>query len=551
MNELYSNSGQQQMGGFKDNQYLGLSSLNFRKVGIYNSSNNLQGGSKTVIEDIGHPEYIKNEDFKKFMESFYLIRYVCNTKSSSVYIIPPTAKLNKMITEFNKILENEKIQVGSSEAVYFAMNNKKYTEHLRSVFTIHANSGDNYRLDNLSLCFGSSAAATIKKRNIHNYRNFNPVIRTNVAGEQYKFIYVDETSIKVSNDIVTENGSKGQITTVKLIARCDNGIFVFQGDLPEPKTKYERSLTGGKSDNAGQNKKLSKVEYFIKSHNKDKTCKKFICSMLKEAKDTKQDLKPYYEDFSSNFIHTAFKLCFDERIKEVPEDDKMSNKMMDNLLTELCKNMKLINKNINTGDFSKVINNTYMNSIQGCEDPMTSTKNFMKSLMSIYKNNKLEFNADVATALYLQNDFTEKDIQDIFSFMTELNNYEKSDLSKISKSEYNFDNHNNQSTSYLNKLVKGALSESPFIGTISKTYYPILTGGSLSQSDNAGSLSKSDSEEEKEKSEEEKEKSDSEELEGGIKLDNAGKKKTQKKKNGTMKKKNEETETEFDLSNYI
>lgn len=562
LNELYSNSGHQQLGGdipsYSLNQYNGLKSLSKNLT--------LSGGDKSTIEDVGRPEYIKNESFKKFMESFYLIRYVCNTKGSSVYIIPPASKIDKMVQEFNKLLESENIQPGTSEAVYFAFNNKKYIQHLRCIFTIHADSGENYRLDDnkfnmLSLCYGHKKAKSIKMKNIHNYRNFKAVKRTNIAGEQYKFLYKDEKSIIVSNDINSDEANKSA-TTVKLIARCDNGIFIFQGDIPEPKSKYERSLTGGNKQNR---KNLTKEEYFKKCLEADRTGKYFVLSMVKAAKDSKVNLKNYYDDFSSNFVHSAFKMCFDNNITIVPNKNYTKQSLIP-ILNDLCKNMKLINKNINTGKFTEIINNKYLEAINGCDNPLLSTKRFMKSLKDIYRDNILEFNADLSTALYNQKS---EDLNHIFDCVKEVNNFESSELSNIGKLEYNILDHTNYTSSLLNKLIKEALADSPFIGTVSKTYYPMIGGDIDGDVDRIFDNEKEESEEGEESEENENEEEGEEDKEGNEnegeeegegeenveELEGGKKKKTVKKSKKTSccgkKKQNEPITTEFDLTQYL
>ena len=433
--------------------------------------------------------------------------------------------------------------------------NKKYIEHLRCIFTIHADSGENYRLDNkrfdlINLCYGPKKAKMIKLKNIHNYRNFKAVKRTNVAGEQYKFLYNDETSIKVSNDLNSDEATKSA-TTVKLIARCDNGIFIFQGELPEAKAKYERTLTGGKKEVPIV---ISKEEYLKRCFEKDKTGKYYVLSMVKAAKDAKVNLKPYYDDFSSNFIHSAFKICFDKNINVVPTKNYKNNSLVD-VLNDLCKNMKLINKNINTGNFTEIINKTYLSAISGSDTPVVATKNFMNGLKNIYKNNQLEFNADIATALYLQNTSMSGDINQILDCVKEVDNYEKSDLAKIGKLEYNIDDHTNYTSSLLNKLIKDALSDSPFIGTVSKTYYPMIGGNNPNTDKDVYEIFDGGEDEIKKDEDEIKEDEEDDEIEieeGGETL-NGGKKKSKTCKGKTCKskKQNEEVSNEFDLSQYL
>ena len=83
---------------------------------IYGSGATQMVGGNNKIETCDYPEYVRNEDFVKFMMSFYLVKRVTHTPSSAVYIVPPKEELDKMVTDYHKQLKSKGIALDTAEA---------------------------------------------------------------------------------------------------------------------------------------------------------------------------------------------------------------------------------------------------------------------------------------------------------------------------------------------------------------------------------------------------------------------------------------------------
>jgi hypothetical protein len=268
MKSLYGPTATQMMGGAKKSKI-----------------KTTKGGA--TYEETAYPEYITNTDFQDFIKSFYLIKRICHSYAASVYVIPPSSELKSMISDFEKTLKDNKINPGSVEAVQYAtMNDLPFK---RCIFSVFADADSaHYKLDKEAP-----------------YKQFGTVKRTNLLSEQYYFKYLNDGEIKICPDEKTESGS----TTVKLIAKCINGIYVFQGSIPKAKQTYEKkiknSLIGG-SLKADSLVKFNHFKNYLMKYG-EQGAERFIGGCIKA---NQSNIKNYAKLFSGDLLHSAFRICF-------------------------------------------------------------------------------------------------------------------------------------------------------------------------------------------------------------------------------------------------
>lgn len=419
MSNIYGVNATQMMGGSK-----------LRKV--------KSRGGEVTFEEVAFPEYISNGDFVTFMREFYLVKKISHTYASCIYVIPPKKELEEMIKDFKNVLKKEKIEEKTSEAIQYSSSHD--LPYKRCIFNVFADSeSDKYRLDNKIT-----------------YKNFGTVKRTNMLNEQYYFKYLTEYKI----EICSNEKSKGEVCN--LIAKCNNGIYVFQGKLPKAELIYERKLAGGSSLCGGS---LA-----------DNRKRKFITQMLEENENNASEIigtlsynqtKKALKDYSGDLIHSVMMLAFDDEI-EMP-DEEPDYEDIDDALEELNNNYSIVNKEIKTEDIVNQFKNAYYSTVKKSLSPVESSKHYINLLKNKYKNLGIPMmKADIATALY-RNGF-KNDVESIFNLIDEID--EPDLLSNTSKLEFS-DNTASFNTSKLNYLINSALCDSPVSGMFGKMYYPL------------------------------------------------------------------------------
>ena len=246
------------------------------------------------IEMCSYPEYITNENFKLFMSKFYMIKRVCHSYSATIYVIPPKEQLLKMIDEFENILKKEKIEPNTIEAYRYAVT--KDLPYKRCIFNMFADStADSYRLDEVKL-----------------YRNFGLVKRTNGLREQYFFQYNSEHEITIypTQECVEKEGKKA-----KLIACCDNGIYVFEGELPAPNNIYQKQVISKGMTGGAENIAKIKEDMLVKALKKGEPgAYKYVCSFAAAEHLKNKNYNKTSKNFSGDLIHSAFSIAFDNNI---------------------------------------------------------------------------------------------------------------------------------------------------------------------------------------------------------------------------------------------
>lgn len=415
----------------------------------------MMGGSKKThkggaskYEQVAYPEYIVNSDFKKFMSEFYQIKRVVHSYASAIYVIPDTADLSKMVAEFQEELKKEKIGLNTAEAFKYAST--KELPFKRCIFMMFADSEvDKYRLD---------ASA---------YSEFGTVKRTNALSEQYWFKYIDDTNVMICPDEKTETGG----SKVKLIAKCDNGIYVFQGKIPKAKKIFERKIAGGDAMAGGASAEEDKKKLLAKMLKKRFGAEKFVGSFAAQAKAQGRSLKKYQGVFSGDLVHSAFKIAYDKEFDEDFPEEEFGKTKIAEANSELMDQFEASEKTMDAASAVNQFATMYASVVRKSMKPKESTRNYVNALKIKYKNFGMStLKADIGVALYRQG--YKDDIQAILSLVDEIDN--EGEMSEISKLEFNDEDSEAKVTSRFNFIVNNALSEMPVVGSKAKMFYPEL-----------------------------------------------------------------------------
>lgn len=483
-----------------------------------NKSISTGGATSSGYELVAYPEYIKNQDFQTFMQSFYLIRKISHTPSAGVYVIPNKKELNDMIKDFHSKLAKENIEVGTEEALKFAAI--KELPYKKCIFTVFGGDEQHYKLDKEPA-----------------YRNFGTVKRVNLLSEVLYFKYESETEIKICPTSDCSNG-----TTVKLIAKCNNGVYVFQGNIPEAKETKARnsakviSSKCDKNDNApeetledfsgnleGGYKKLTKknaqsTKMILMAENvsDEDTARNFIANMALAdyEKNGNATIAKYSNMFSGDLLHTAFRIVFNDECNYAFDTD-YDDSDKDEIIKELVSNYKINNKVQDRIKFAgkfksaykKVLNSNFSN-------PAQSSKEYKKIINNMFsKLGKDMLKADIATSMFRNG----QNITESIKFANSIDSDKEIMENNLSRIEYDKESGSMLQTSRYNYIINKALTTEPLIGINAKTYAPILSYKPkrrrvYKRSMKGGDLYDSDEEPQKIPTEDKKEKDSSEEL---------------------------------------
>lgn len=432
MKSLYGPTATQMMGGAKKSKI-----------------KRTKGGA--TYEETAYPEYITNADFQLFIKSFYLIKRICHSYAASVYVIPPSSELKSMISDFEKTLKDNKITPGSVEAIQYAtMNDLPFKKCIFSVFA-DADSA-HYKLDKEAP-----------------YKEFGTVKRTNLLSEQYYFKYVNETEIKICPEEKSDSGS----TTVKLIAKCINGIYVFQGSIPKAKQTYEKKIKNSLIGGSLKADSLIKFNHFKNYLNKygEQGAERFIAGCVKA---NQANIKNYAKLFSGDLLHSAFRMCFNSSIPESFED--VNAKEARTITKQLIKMFKPIDNVPDTMKFMNMFKGIYAKTVAMNMTPKESSKEYINQLNKVYsKIGKDMLYADIATNIYRSHNYDS--LQDIYNLVENTESVDKDlygDSSASVHLEFSDSSTNVFKTSKLCNYVNQALLIAPLVGVNAKSYYPQL-----------------------------------------------------------------------------
>lgn len=439
-----------------------------KKVNDYIQHNSLSGGLKAKSASSSsaakkiwpNAEYIEDEQWKKFVDKFFLHFLITNAHKNAIYVIPTEAELKKMVTELSNKLKENNIEECSPEASCFAAKTDLlFKNNIFDVFGRDSptNNGFQYQLSNE---FPENDVPKVVLR------------RTNRLSNVY-FMRPEKDGLTVSTSEKFGQDSE----KLKFVAKCDNDVFLFKGVLPpplSPKAIASNVVTPSLEGGAKKKRKNNLKSYFKRLLNKNKgdidfTAYEFIGSVgLNECEhcgtsdcecDVADRMKKYY---SGDFVHTAFSILSDaDKFNNIDLDCEYDGGEIDYMHESILDKYKPIKNNINMNDALKAIKNIY-NTSKKCKQHNESNKTFMNNLKKIYGSYPLYMlKADVASAIVKKNG----DLDFAFSMLNDIdvleNGGELNDLVI------------NNETSFLNAM-HNIYSSSPFIGVSAKGHAPLL-----------------------------------------------------------------------------
>lgn len=411
--------------------------------------------SSSSVENVAYPEYVKNAGWNTFMKEFYQIKRVVHSYSAAIYIIPEDKELAQMVTNFKNELKKAGIEEGSEEAFKYAAT--KDLPYKRCIFSVFADStSDNYRLDAIAA-----------------YKKFGIIKRTNMLNEQFYFKYVNEKVIKICPEKDSDKGG----SDVRLIANCNNGIYIFKGNLPKATMIYQRTVKGGNLS-GGAKKKVSRkhkfrcLKHMIERYGVDEGAERFLSGYSLHSGQTQK----FANVFSGDLLHSAFRVCFNDEFDEdaLPSVGESLSDIREET-QHLCDQYKPINKNFNIVSLSNKFADLYSSIAKRNLSAQMATKMYTEGLKSKY--NKLGIDmlkADIATSL-IRNGYYD-DLKQIWGICEDCDDAEKNKSGLCNATRIEFSDESNESfgTSKLNSVIHDAISSAPLIGLNAKTYYPNL-----------------------------------------------------------------------------
>ncbi len=244
------------------------------------------GGAKD-IETYASPEYAPdNGEMSTFFNRMFLYYRVSHSPTAAIYVIPTKAKLTAMIKIADKILAGT--DPSSIDAQKMIVSKADDIGYKRYLFTVY---GDNttehhYRIDdNMN---GDKAYPEAK---------FEQLRRTNLASEVYNVEYVNAKTVKLIGA-----GNKSEI--LDYVARCDRGVYIFSGEIPEPISVACKVATISKTKGGKAKKSKRSVKHaFSRPMTGGSTGKhnNLLCRLFEEYSDeTADDISEKYMKYVCN-----------------------------------------------------------------------------------------------------------------------------------------------------------------------------------------------------------------------------------------------------------
>ena len=427
---------------------------------IINNTFSISGGAKQT-KIYSSAEYIEDEGLKAFIKEFDLHHKVVNVKRNTIFVIPSKTTLQKMIDEFKDKLKKEGIEEYTQEAsLYSSKTDLPYKNYIFNVYG--KNDEKNYRVP-------AGFPDTGEHETI--------LIRTNLLSNIYYFKFISESEIRVS---ANENMTK--YSTLKFIAKAANECFILKGDLPPASsTKSSNVVTATLS---GGNKKNYLKNYFLSlvqrnEEDIDSAAYKFIGAIGAAEDDIQETAKKLSKYYSGDYLHTAFSILADNQ--EFDVDENVKDKTVDKVHSAIIDYYRPKKSVVKMNKVNEVLPMIYRN-CKSSPSGKEANKMFVSTLKKMYNTISAPsymMRADIATALCKQN----SNYQSVRNALNVID-----EVKKIEDNPTAFDGPENNS-SYFNSSIRlnnrsvisplvstiyGAISSSPFIGSIAKEYTPLL-----------------------------------------------------------------------------
>lgn len=448
--------------------------LAFKASKIYNIMGGFSitgGAAKSNTTIYPSAEYVDDNDLKLFIKEFFLHYLVSNSHKNSIYVIPPSDVLKKMISDFKSTLKNEGINEYSPEASRYAgKTDLPFKNYIFDVYGRDSPNNEGYDYQ-VSSDFPDKGMESVLRR-------------TNRLSKPYYFKFSSPDNIKVSTNDKMSNSK-----SLKFIAKCDNDCFILKGELPaSDKGKGSNVVTAHLSGGAKRNSLRSFYKSLIRKYNDiDQASYDFISSVaLAEAENTgdvKQAAKHVANMYSGDFIHSAFSILADADQFTSPDGTEYNAEDIQDMQEEIVNEYTPKSMSINLDQAKRAIKNAY-NKSKGARNGYEASKLMVNDIKKMYGKYPLSmFKADLATAIVKRNssedsiDYTFRLMDSIDKVVDTENNGSMTGGNSDPDSD---DILNTQPTisegvsSNLTNAIYSAFSVSPFIGVNARGFTPIL-----------------------------------------------------------------------------
>jgi predicted small secreted protein len=401
---------------------------------------------KTQLQqDVESPFYLDNEDVNTFFKEFFFIHRASNPHANSIYVIPSSATLKKMIKEFHDKLKEEQKKNGDTSGIRSSTAAKiasgLYSTHKEYIFDVYPKD----LTDNKKYSIPEEWPET----------SIDGVFqRMNRLKHIYYIALTGGNSKQVSIGFTESEAKSGKHKLTFLARTSRRNCFVFQGDIPLTQTLGSNgavlTLSGGKSSDILKDTYLNLVKKYkdidVASYN-------FIGKVGMAV--GLNDVLPYY---SADFIHCAMQILADrnkfKNIKLKRSTGKAINQFHKALLAKYSPN----NKGIKEDNAKKLFTNIFK------ENP--STKSYIETIKKTYKNNKQSLamlKADIACNMLVNCSFG--DVNHVDNIIRNMDSFDNG----------NFGIQYNGSGKYMfGDIVNGILTRNPFHGVKARQYVPIV-----------------------------------------------------------------------------
>lgn len=428
--------------------------LNYKSQKVYNyfqsHSYSMSGGASKGGDEKIHPsaEYVNDNEWKTFVDEFFLHYLIVNAHKNAIYVIPSSSELKKLIKEFHDELKKNNIEECSPEASLFA--SKSDLRFKSYIFDVYGRSSpDNEKYDyQLTSDYPGKDIPNVVLR------------RTNRLSVPY-FWRFDKNGATVS---LCDKFTKS--TTLKFVAKCDNDVFLFKGDIPDAESSGNRSnlitpaLEGGKRRKNGR--RCFKRLLRLNNNDVDAASYEFIGTVgLNEssADVAANKLKSYY---SGDFVHTAFSILADEeKFNFFDDNERYGENAINDMHEKIISKYKPCGSSPNMNEAINAVKTVY-NASKKCANKKEANKLFLSNMKKMYGSYPMSmFKADVATAIIKKNN----DVDFAFDMMDNMDAIENNEDVSMQLT--------GGATTFTNAIY-GLYSSRPFIGINAKRFAPML-----------------------------------------------------------------------------
>lgn len=390
--------------------------------------------------------------FIKWLNAFKIVHIALKPQSKTIIVRPSDSEIKSQINEITEALKKSGIVAGTSEdKEYISTHELKAKQYLWNVY------GTLDSKDNRGFEYGVNPDFPETGSNVI-------IRRTSRSGDVFYIKCEKKDKITVGVDADLKNSS-----TLKFLAKCTNNCYIFEGVLPTPIEHTGKSTTTsarfGFDKKKRSTKKANKFTQLVNKYHGDydAAAYDFIGDVANEC-----GVSAVLPHYSSDFVHSAFEICFDDNLDVNVFDEIFSNSQIDSAHEQLSTKFTPIRgKMIDVSQAKKFFDNAYSRVARQAKNGAEANAMFLKALRDIYSKtdcgNNETLSADIASSMVADGSNP--------SSIVELVESMKNESDEVMRQEIHDDG--NITTPMMN-ILKNKLSSYPFVGFVAKQSSPAL-----------------------------------------------------------------------------